>query len=328
MVLVFVSCKQTTPKNYMILSGKITNKNSDSLIVRSRTYLKKIDVNEDGTFSDTLKLKKGDYYISDSKEQTSVYLKNGFDLQLTLNTNEFDETIIYKGIGSRTNNYLAQKALLQEQVLNDFTIYDLDKNVFDKKITGIFNKIKILLKDLKSEDSIFIAKQNKNIENLNKFVTTNYDDKIYLSTVLAKGKPSPKFLNYENDSGGVTSLNDLKGKYVYIDVWATWCGPCKAEIPSLKEIEVAYHGKNIEFVSISIDNAKDHDKWKKMIIDKELKGVQLFADKDFNSDFVQNYAVRGIPRFILIDPIGNIVSADAPRPSNKELVKLFNSLQI
>lgn len=77
---------------------------------------------------------------------------------------------------------------------------------------------------------------------------------------LAKGNPSPGFTDYENYAGGTTSLDDLKGKYVYIDVWATWCGPCKAEIPFLKEVEEEYRDKNIEFVSISIDQDKDRDK--------------------------------------------------------------------
>ena len=62
------------------------------------------------------------------------------------------------------------------------------------------------------------------------------------------GTPSPAF-DYENHKGGTTSLESLKGKYVYIDVWATWCGPCIAQIPFLKELEKEYHGKNIEFVS-------------------------------------------------------------------------------
>ena len=148
-----------------------------------------------------------------------------------------------------------------------------------------------------------------------------------LKTV-AKGQPSPKFENYENFKGATTSLDDFKGKYVYVDVWATWCGPCKREIPSLKEVEKKYHGKNIEFVSISVDNVKDHDAWKKMVEDMELKGVQLFADKAWESQFVQDYLIKGIPRFILIDTEGNIVNSNAPRPSSEKLIELFNELKI
>ena len=145
---------------------------------------------------------------------------------------------------------------------------------------------------------------------------------------LAKGMPSPKFVNYENYKGGTTSLDDLKGKYVYIDVWATWCGPCKREIPFLKEVEKEFHGKNIEFVSLSIDVKKDHQKWKDMIKEKELGGVQIFADSDWNSQFIKDYLIKGIPKFILLDPQGNIVTANAPRPSNKKLVEMFKDLKI
>ncbi|MFH4968397.1 TlpA disulfide reductase family protein [Gaetbulibacter sp. M240] len=146
---------------------------------------------------------------------------------------------------------------------------------------------------------------------------------------LEKGNLSPKFVNYENYKGGVTSLDQLNGKYVYIDVWATWCGPCKAEIPFLKEVEKKYHGnKNIEFVSISVDKQKDYDKWRTMIKEKELSGVQLIADNAFNSDFVKSYQIRGIPQFILIDPQGNIVNRSAPRPSSPDLIDLFNDLNI
>ncbi|TXD47880.1 TlpA family protein disulfide reductase [Polaribacter sp. IC073] len=145
---------------------------------------------------------------------------------------------------------------------------------------------------------------------------------------LAKGNPSPKFTDYEDNAGGTKSLEDLKGKYVYIDVWATWCGPCIAEIPSLKQVEKDFHGKNIQFLSISIDVEKDHDKWKKMIIDKELGGMQLMADSDWKSQFIEDYMIKGIPRFILLDPQGNIVNANAPRPSDKKLVTTLNGLNL
>lgn len=143
---------------------------------------------------------------------------------------------------------------------------------------------------------------------------------------LAKGQPSPTFENYENYKGGTTSLSDFKGKYVFIDVWATWCGPCRAQIPFLEKIEKEYHGKNIAFVSMSVDNVSAKDAWKKMIKKDNMGGVQLFADHAFKSKFIQDYKISSIPRFILVDPDGNIVSINAPRPSDKELRSLLNSL--
>ncbi len=159
-----------------------------------------------------------------------------------------------------------------------------------------------------------------NPENLAK-ITEHYNK---LKTI-TEGSPSPTF-NYENHKGGTTDLAALKGKYVYIDVWATWCGPCLREIPSLKEVEKDYQNKNVQFVSISIDEAKDYDKWKTMVTEKQLGGIQLMADNNWKSKFVEDYAIMGIPRFILIDPQGNIVSADAPRPSDPELRKTFDGL--
>jgi thiol-disulfide isomerase/thioredoxin len=166
--------------------------------------------------------------------------------------------------------------------------------------------------------------ENSTNEKNNKIITEKYNKLVGLK----EGRPSPQFKNYENYKGGTTSLEDLKGKYVYIDVWATWCGPCIAEIPSLKKVEKEFHGKNIEFVSISIDRASDHEKWKTMVAAKELSGIQLFADSDWNSGFVKDYQINGIPRFILIDPDGNIVNSNAPRPSNPRLVELFTELNI
>ncbi|MCK8479411.1 TlpA family protein disulfide reductase [Psychroserpens algicola] len=180
--------------------------------------------------------------------------------------------------------------------------------------------------------NFLVSPANENMESIYNFFknnTTNEDTKKALTETfeknkdLVKGKPSPQFVNYENHKGGDMSLADLKGKYVYVDVWATWCGPCIREIPSLKEVEKQFHNENIAFVSTSIDEMKNRDKWLAMVDEKELGGVQLMADKDWSSDFVKAYAIQGIPRFILIDPNGNIVSADAPRPSDPNLVKLL-----
>ena len=203
-----------------------------------------------------------------------------------------------------------------------------------------------LIKDIKSETisngllaglSRQVTAQNDNAEELYNSIMELSTDNVLKEKLtkqfndikrLAKGQVSPVFVNYENNAGGTTSLADLKGKYVYIDVWATWCGPCKAQIPSLKKVEKEYHGKNIEFVSLSIDVKKDHATWKQMIIDKELGGIQLMADNDWKSKFATDYGIQSIPRFILVDPSGNIVNSDAPRPSDKKLIDLFNELKI
>ncbi|MFC4818202.1 TlpA family protein disulfide reductase [Flavobacterium sp. GCM10023249] len=181
-----------------------------------------------------------------------------------------------------------------------------------------------------------VSAGNPDAENLyNELLTLSSDTKFKenLTTkfnqikTLTPGKTSPGF-DYENFKGGKTSLESLKGKYVYIDVWATWCGPCRREIPSLQKVEEEYKGKNIEFVSMSIDQKKDYDKWRKMVEEKSLGGIQLFADNDWNSQFVKEYAIEGIPRFILIDPNGKIISADAPRPSDPKLIAKFKELGI
>ncbi|HKJ07217.1 MAG TPA: TlpA disulfide reductase family protein [Flavobacteriaceae bacterium] len=326
--LFIVSCENEAPKDYVTLQGTVTNQNSDSIIVANRNFKKKIMVNEDGTFSDTLKVEPGNYVFFDGSEQASLYLENGYDLNVTLDTKEFDETIKFEGEGADANNYLAQKALMQERIFEDDSMFTLEKEEFDAKVNEIHGEFTNLLNSTQNLDSTFVAQQTRQFDGLKQFLPKMYEEKQYLLTVLGEGKPSPKFENYENYNGGTTSLDDLKGKYVYVDVWATWCAPCKAEIPYLKELEEEYRDKNIEFVSISVDKAKDHETWKNMVAEKELKGVQLFAENDWNSQFVKDYKINGIPRFILIDPDGNIITPDAPRPSSEKLIELFNEYEI
>jgi thiol-disulfide isomerase/thioredoxin len=161
---------------------------------------------------------------------------------------------------------------------------------------------------------------NPNIEDL-ATVTERYKQLLRLT----KGQPSPTF-DYENYKGGTTSLADLKGNYAYIDIWATWCGPCVAEFPALKQMEEDYGNKGIKFVSISIDTPEDYATWKQMITVRNLGGVQLMSDKNWQSQFIVDYAILGIPRFILVDPEGKIVTADAPRPSDPKLRVMLNKL--
>jgi thiol-disulfide isomerase/thioredoxin len=138
---------------------------------------------------------------------------------------------------------------------------------------------------------------------------------------LEKGQPSPDF-RFADMHGKEYSLMDLKGNIVYIDVWATWCGPCMVEIPELKKITGEFNGKDVRFVSICVQD--DKERWEKMVKEKELGGIQLF-DPDDNSEFIKSYMIEGIPRFILLDREGKIIDANAIRPSNEGLRKLLES---
>ena len=340
-VLAIIACNEE-PKDYATLSGKITDKNSDSIVIRTRTYTKTIKVNEDGTFKDTLKVKAGVYNFYDGGESSNLYLKNGYDLNMTLDTKMFDETIKYTGFGAETSNYLAKKALLEE-TLYPPSLFDFDEAKFNSVTSEIENKLSTFLEEHKNIDSTLFSIEKTKVDSFKDDIFKAYNKSKENAKARAQqfadfiGKPSPKFENYENYKGGTTSLSMSIGKYVYIDVWATWCGPCLREVPSLKQVEKDYHGKNIEFVSISVDNGRGYkdrsfklakEGWRKMIAEKELGGIQLFSDKAWKSDFITAYKINSIPRFILIDPAGNTVNADAPRPSSPKLRELLNSLNI
>lgn len=302
-------------------TAKIENRNSDTLVIKGRNNFKQvIPIDKKGLFAATFEAPKGFYMFSDGKESSNIYLKPDSEVNLTMNAKEFDETIVYKGKGVNESNFLAQQALKDEKFQE--TAFQLDKPVF---VSTLDDKLKKDTESLEKGDfdPEFKMALKQSFESFHQYASEGYERAAQSNKLV--GKPSPSF-DYENHKGGKTKLADLKGKYIYIDLWATWCAPCRAEIPYLQKLEEKYHGKNIEFVSISIDKLKDNEKWRKFVTDKNLGGVQLFADKDWESEFVTNYGVTGIPRFILIDPKGNVVNADAPRPSDSQLETQLNSL--
>ena len=136
------------------------------------------------------------------------------------------------------------------------------------------------------------------------------------------GKRSPGFRAPDVD-GKVHTLADFRGKYVYIDMWATWCGPCKREMPYLKALEEEFKDAEIVFVGLSVD--KDKAAWENIVRQGELTGVQLYLGT--GSRFQEGYRVEAIPRFILLDKEGVIISNDMSRPSAKETAETLRNLE-
>lgn len=159
------------------------------------------------------------------------------------------------------------------------------------------------------------------------FLTTSQKQRATgIMNEMAQLKTGDQGLNFSfpDNNGKTVKFADLKGKVVLIDVWATWCGPCKAEIPHLKKLETEVHGTDVQVVSISLDEEKDKAKWQKMIKDEQLGGLQLFASGW--GDFAQYYKITGIPRFMIFDRQGKVVTIDSPRPSSPELKKLLEKV--
>ena len=157
-------------------------------------------------------------------------------------------------------------------------------------------------------------------ERITKTTDSWLERKTAVDNMPKEGEPAIDF-NYPDIEGNEFSLSSFKGDLVYVDVWATWCGPCKAEIPSLQKLESDYHGKDITFMSVSVDT--DKEAWQKMVAEKELGGVQLWADGW--SKITKDYAIFGIPRFLLFDAKGNVISTNAPRPSSDEIRELLEA---
>lgn len=142
---------------------------------------------------------------------------------------------------------------------------------------------------------------------------------------------------YEDVNGHKVSLADFRGKYVYIDFWATWCVNCIKEFPHLEALEEEFRGEELAFIGISIDKQAAKDKWKKMVANKHLSNTQLFSpvqgypEKDpitypFSNLIYLNSYYLGIPHYALIDPAGKIVDAFFYRPSNKKTGEYLSDL--
>ena len=157
------------------------------------------------------------------------------------------------------------------------------------------------------------------------YVTSPYLNEIFKQACAkwdkaAVGRPSPDLKGVDTN-GKQLSLRDFRGKYVYIDMWATWCGPCQKELPFLKKLAEKYEGRNITFLGLSID--ADKAKWEARVKSGALCGTQLHIGK--GSKFQADYRISGIPRFILLDPNGRIVNPDMTRPSSDDTEKILNS---
>jgi thiol-disulfide isomerase/thioredoxin len=330
-IVLLNSCANSKKNDFVTLSGKIENNNDTIIRIFSREGLvKEFPIQKDGSFKDTLKVSEGAIYTlaTESNKNLPIYLKNGYDISIKGNGTDFFETFIFSGEGAENSNFIIAQIKQSRNLGDPKEILALEIGDFQKKINNIKTSYDSILNSYQNLDSTLFV----NIKSQNDQLISYFESTYSKNQIMGKGKPSPKFENYVDFKGGTKSLSTFKGKYVYIDVWATWCGPCVVQFPFLKELKKTYASKNIVFVGISTDEdtrsggswEAAEKKWRDFVKDKNLGGVQLWAGRDFS--FQQAFEINAIPRFILIDPAGNILDADAPRPSDPILKDLLDSI--
>ena len=128
-------------------------------------------------------------------------------------------------------------------------------------------------------------------------------------TLAWEGQVLPEFSPVVDLDGKTVSLADYRGKLVLLDFWATWCGPCIAELPNVKEVYEKYHDKGFEIIAISLDT--DEAALRKFIREHQLPWRQTFDGAGWKTPLVQQYGIRGIPAQFLIDREGRVISVKA-----------------
>lgn len=129
-----------------------------------------------------------------------------------------------------------------------------------------------------------------------------------------KAKPADMSFTLQDMNGREVKLSDYTGKVVLLNFWATWCGPCIAEMPKMKKLYAEYKDKGVEFIGVSLDAPPDEggfDALKKYVADNEISWPQYYQGKAWESDFSASWGINAIPAVFVVAPDGSLHSTQA-----------------
>jgi len=303
----------------VVISGKITWPINREARFFTRDTSITTYVDWIGKFNLTFPLDSSGYLtFHHGMETTAMYCNPDDTIHITINTKKFDETITYTG--SIESNYLAWKYLYEEGTTVGGDVYNNTAEELSSLIDSFVSPLIVELNRINMNNTKFYDSELKEMNQIKEYVLKRHEQ---VKNLPNAGEEAINFTYPDKDSN-LISLSDFKGSYVYVDIWATWCGPCKYEIPFLIQLEKDYHDANIIFMSVSVDVEKAKQKWIDMINEKDMGGVQLISTDGWQSQIMKDYAINSIPRFMLFDPDGNIISVNAVRPSSEEIREIFN----
>ncbi len=220
----------------------------------------------------------------------------------------------YAGQKTNTKNlYPYEIALVKMQTTNQ-KIQNKDVKEY-----MLFTLLKDYIKyyGYKNTDSLFkLFKQECNNKEYNLQLLTPYNS--YLQFTQKQKAPNIEMVDA---AGNKYTLNSFKGSYIYVDVWASWCLPCRKETSYFMKLKEGYRHKNVVFISLSVD--KEKDDWEEYLILKDLNDNQYLATEI--KPFLDMYMIKTIPHFLIIDNNGNLIDNNASRPSEID-IEQFESL--
>ncbi|MHC0068726.1 TlpA family protein disulfide reductase [Nostoc sp. UIC 10890] len=300
---------------------------------KSDKYLKYFGemVNLDNKFSNLYMLVTHVNIYNYSYDSSISFVRNNFDHQIldNLYKEEYLLSNSYRN-GFITNEWLAYLTNLDYK--KDSAIKNQKDYALKKISTTYKGKVKEYSLNILMESSIefckTFSKLNELKEQFDPYISTlesNFYKNSLENKIIEKenellrtqvGKPAPKF-TIKNNVGEIVSLGDFKGKVIYIDLWASWCAPCRKETPYLQKLHQKFKA-NKQIVIISIAVRDGHEEWKKALQEDSPEWIQLI---DENDAVWRSYVANTIPKFIVIDKKGNIVDFNAPAPSSGEKIE-------
>lgn len=233
-----------------------------------------------------------------------------------------------------TNNSLLWISAMHKEEMGDnmlpYTMEAMDiveKNIINKKLRKleafVIPQMFFAYGDHETGKEEFWARYKEFAKDYPEYIelyTKEYEKKVES----AEGMQMPD-IDLTKEDGSKVKLSSLYGKYIYVDCWATWCGPCCKEIPHLEELVGRMSDQDkVVFVSLSMDS--DVDAWKRKIGEDKPEWAQFILDMEANKTLSQVLNITGIPRFFIIDPEGKVLNPDAKRPSDKELEEELRKL--
>lgn len=218
---------------------------------------------------------------------------------------EISDSLNIQGIVKYTPDSLARQLVLSEYIHQDF----------DKSEIDAFENNRDLVESIIKEPFII----EPMVERYLKLKSALENPKISSDAILK---------NVSNSSAGQimdSVLKSNKGKIIYIDFWATWCGPCIAEFPNSKKIMKEFENQDVEFVYLCIDS--EEELWKAKLDELEMEGQHYFLSKEQSKDIMKAYDFSGIPFYVLIDKGGVITEKGnflVPMVAKKSILKMLD----